>query len=127
MKLFCAITKFNSKQLQDFLICANISKISNEVFKYEEINMPNIKSAKKRVKVSARQNKENTMKKSRVKNAVKKYNDAIAANDVALASALLPETMAVIDAATSDGVYHKNTAARKKATLCRSLDKIKNN
>ena len=127
MKLFCAITKFNSKQLQDFSICANISKISNEVFKYEEINMPNIKSAKKRVKVSARQNKENTMKKSRVKTAIKKFNDAIAANDVALATELLPGTMAVIDAAASDGVYHKNTAARKKATLCRSLDKIKNN
>ena len=89
--------------------------------------MPNIKSAKKRVKVSARQNKENTMKKSRVKNAIKKFNDAIAANDATLAAQLLPETMAVIDAATSDGVYHKNTAARKKATLCRSLDKIKNN
>ena len=87
--------------------------------------MPNIKSAKKRVKVSARQNKENTMKKSRVKNAIKKYNAAIDANDFELANALLPETMAVIDAATSDGVYHKNTAARKKATLCRSLDKIR--
>ena len=89
--------------------------------------MPNIKSAKKRVKVSARQNKENTMKKSRVKTAIKKFNDAIAANDVALASALRPETMPVMAAATSDGVHRKNTAARKKATLCRSLDKIKNN
>ena len=89
--------------------------------------MPNIKSAKKRVKVSARQNKENTMKKSRVKNAIKKFNAAINANDFELANALLPETMSVIDAATSDGVFHKNTAARKKATLCRSLDKIKNN
>lgn len=87
--------------------------------------MPNIKSAKKRVKVSARQNKENTMKKSRVKNAIKKFNAAINANDFELANALLPETMSVIDAATSDGVFHKNTAARKKATLCRSLDKIR--
>ena len=87
--------------------------------------MPNIKSAKKRVKVSARQNKENTMKKSRVKSAIKKFNAAINANDFELANALLPETMSVIDAATSDGVFHKNTAARKKATLCRSLDKIR--
>ncbi len=87
--------------------------------------MPNIKSAKKRVKVSARQNQENTTKKSRVKNAIKKYNEAIAAKDVALAEKLLADTMSIIDAAASDGVYHKNTAARKKATLCRSLDKIK--
>ena len=89
--------------------------------------MPNIKSAKKRVLVSARQNQENTTKKSRVKTAIKKFNDAIAANDVALAEKLLPETMAIIDAAASDGVYHKNTASRKKATLCRSLDAAKSN
>lgn len=89
--------------------------------------MPNIKSAKKRVLVSARQNQENTVKKSRVKNAIKKFNDAIAANDVAAAEKLLSETMSIIDAAASDGVYHKNTAARKKATLCRSLDTAKAN
>ncbi|MEG1529412.1 MAG: 30S ribosomal protein S20, partial [Clostridia bacterium] len=36
--------------------------------------MPNIKSAKKRVLVSARQNAENVTKKTRVKNAIKKFN-----------------------------------------------------
>ncbi len=87
--------------------------------------MPNIKSAKKRVLVSERQNNENVVKKSRVRTAIKKYNDAIVANDVALAEKLLSETVAIIDAATSDGVYHKNTAARKKATLCRALDAAK--
>lgn len=87
--------------------------------------MPNIKSAKKRVLVSARQNKENTSKKSKVRNAIKKYNEVIAAGDVAAAEALLPQTMSIIDAATSDGVYHKNTASRKKATLCRALDALK--
>ncbi|HIU98494.1 MAG TPA: 30S ribosomal protein S20 [Candidatus Limadaptatus stercoripullorum] len=89
--------------------------------------MPNIKSAKKRVLVSKRRNAENTAKKSRVKTAVKKYNAAIAAGDVALAEQLLPATVSVIDRATSDGVFHPNTAARKKATLCRALDKLKKN
>lgn len=87
--------------------------------------MPNIKSAKKRVLVSQRQNNENVVKKSRVKNAVKKFNDAVAAGDVVLAEKLLSETVSIIDAATSDGVYHKNTAARKKATICRSFDALK--
>ena len=64
--------------------------------------MPNIKSAKKRVLVSKRRNAENTAKKSRVKTAVKKYNAAIAAGDVALAEQLLPATVSVIDRATSD-------------------------
>lgn len=87
--------------------------------------MPNIKSAKKRVVTSEKRNEINTAKKSRVKTAIKKYNAAIEANDVALAEKLLPETMSVIDCAFKDGLYKANTAARKKATLCRSLDKIK--
>ena len=87
--------------------------------------MPNIKSAKKRVLISKKRNAENVAKKSRVKNAIKKYNAAIEAGDVALAEQLLPETVSVIDRAASDGVYPQNTAARKKATICRSLDKLK--
>lgn len=87
--------------------------------------MPNIKSAKKRVITSAKRNEINTAKKSRVKTAIKKYNAAIEANDVALAEKLLPETMSVIDCALKDGLFKDNTAARKKATLCRALDRIK--
>lgn len=87
--------------------------------------MPNIKSAKKRVLVSKRKNTENIAKKTRVKSAIKKYNTALAANDIALAQQLLPETVSVIDAAASDGLFHKNAAARKKATLYRSLNAAK--
>ena len=87
--------------------------------------MPNIKSAKKRVLVSKRRNAENVAKKSRVKNAIKKYNAAIEAKDVALAEQLLPETVSIIDRAASDGVYPRTPAARKKAPLCRSLDALK--
>lgn len=105
---------------------ANISKIFR-VQKYEEKNMPNIKSAKKRVITSEKRNEINTAKKSRVKTAIKKYNAAIQANDVALAEQLLPETISVIDCAYKDGIYKQNTVARKKATLCRALDSIKAN
>ena len=69
--------------------------------------MPNIKSAKKRVLVSKRRNEENVAKKSRVKNAIKKYNAAIEAKDVALAEQLLPETVSIIDRAASDSVDKK--------------------
>lgn len=87
--------------------------------------MPNIKSAKKRVITSEKRNEINTAKKSRVRTAIRKYNAAIDAKDVALAEKLLPETMSVIDCAMKDGIYKANTAARKKATICRSLDAIK--
>lgn len=87
--------------------------------------MPNIKSAKKRVLVSQRRHEENVRKKTRVKNAVKSFNAAIEQKDVALAENLLKEAVSIIDRATSDGVYHKNSASRKKATLCRTLDALK--
>ena len=46
--------------------------------------MPNIKSAKKRVKVSERQHNENVAVKSYIKNTVKKYNEMMAkARDIA--------------------------------------------
>ena len=85
--------------------------------------MPNIKSAKKRVITSDKRNEINTAKKARVK----KYNAAIEAGDVALAEQLLPETVSVIDCAFKDGIYKKNTVARKKSTLCRALDALKAN
>ena len=95
--------------------------------------MPNIKSAKKRVITSDKRNEINTAKKARVKTAIKKYNAAIEAGDVALrseerlAEQLLPETVSVIDCAFKDGIYKKNTVARKKSTLCRALDALKAN
>ena len=87
--------------------------------------MPNIKSAIKRVKVSKKKNLRNRMVKSGVKTAVKKFNAAIAAGDVAAAEALLPVTVSVINKAKSDGVYHINTASRKIASLNKSLNAIK--
>lgn len=87
--------------------------------------MANIKSQKKRVLISAEENARNTSKKSAVKTAVKKYEASIAAGDVAKAEELLPLTVSAIDSARSDGIYHANTAARKKARLARLLDAAK--
>ncbi len=87
--------------------------------------MPNIKSQIKRVEITATQNARNTAKRTRVKSAVKKFNAAIEAKDVKLAESLLPGTISIIDAAKSDGIYHKNTAARKVSTLNKSLNALK--
>jgi len=87
--------------------------------------MANIKSQKKRVLISREENRMNTAKRSRVKNALKKFDAAIAAGNVAEAEALLPVTMSIIDEAKSDGVYHANNASRKKARISKALDKLK--
>ncbi|MBO4535547.1 MAG: 30S ribosomal protein S20 [Clostridia bacterium] len=87
--------------------------------------MANIKSQKKRILVTKKENARNNSIRSEVKNAVKKYNALIAAGDVAAAEKALPEVESLIMKAKSDGVLNQNTASRKVATLKRSLDSIK--
>lgn len=84
--------------------------------------MPNIKSAKKRVKVSEKKNLRNRMIKSAVRTSVKKLEAAIAA-DPQTANAQLVVTTSEIDKAASKGVMHKNAANRKKARLAKQLAK----
>ena len=84
--------------------------------------MPNIKSAKKRVKVSAKKNLRNRMIKSAVRTSVKKFEAAVAA-DPTTAVAQLTATTSAIDKAAAKGVIHKNAANRKKARLAKQLNK----
>ncbi|MDR0696467.1 MAG: 30S ribosomal protein S20 [Christensenellaceae bacterium] len=79
--------------------------------------MANIASQKKRAELSATQNIVNNSKRSRVKTAIKKYENAVNAKDVELAKSLLPLTISIIDKAKSDGIYKANTASRKVARL----------
>ena len=87
--------------------------------------MPNIKSQKKRVITNEKANAINTAKRSRVRNAIKKYEAAIEAKDVATAETLLKETISLIDIARHDGIYKDNTASRKISRLTKQLNKIK--
>ena len=87
--------------------------------------MPNIKSQKKRVLITEEEYTRNKRIRSQVKHAVKKFNEMIAAGDLAKAEAMLPETISVINKAKSDGVYHINTASRKIASLYKALNAAK--
>lgn len=84
--------------------------------------MPNIKSAKKRVKVSAKKNLRNRMVKSAVRTSVKKFQAAVAA-DPQTANVQLTATTSAIDKAAAKGIIHKNAANRKKARLAKQLNK----
>lgn len=84
--------------------------------------MPNIKSAKKRVKVTAKKTLRNRMVKSAVRTSVKKFEAAVAA-DPAIANVQLTATTSAIDKAAAKGVMHKNAANRKKARLAKQLAK----
>ena len=83
--------------------------------------MPNIKSAKKRVKVSATKALRNTAYNSALKTTVTKATTAI---DTGAADKVEAVRLAMknIDQAAAKGILHKNTAARRKSALARKLN-----
>ena len=84
--------------------------------------MPNIKSAKKRVKVIATKTERNKAMNSALKTEIKKANAAIDANDAAKAEAV-KVAVKKLDQAAAKGLLHKNNAARKKSALVTKLNK----
>lgn len=83
--------------------------------------MPNIKSAKKRVKVIATKTARNKSRNSDLKTTIKKANLAIETTSADRVEAVRT-AVKVIDQAASKGILHKNTAARKKSALVRKLN-----
>ncbi len=86
--------------------------------------MPNIKSAKKRVKVIEVKTMRNKMVKSSLRTSIRKYEAALADGNKELAAATYREAVAKIDKAVKKGVMHKNTAARRKSRYTRLLNSI---
>lgn len=83
--------------------------------------MPNIKSAKKRVKVIATKTARNKATKSALRTAVKKAYYAVDTNADNKTEAV---RLAIkkIDQAAAKGILHKNTAARSKLSLAKRLN-----
>ncbi len=84
--------------------------------------MPNIKSAKKRVKVIATKTERNKAMNSALKTEIKKANAAISSNADNKAEQVKVAVKA-IDKACAKGLLHKNNAARKKSALESKLNK----
>ena len=82
--------------------------------------MPNIKSAEKRVKVTAIRTARNKAYNSALKTAIKKANAAI---DTSADNKEEVVRLAVkkIDQAAAKGIIHKNPAAHKKSALALKL------
>ena len=83
--------------------------------------MPNIKSAKKRVKVIATKTAQNKAIKSALKTYIKKAYIAVDTNADDKVEAVRLATKK-IDMAVTKGILHKNTAARRKSNLTKRLN-----
>ena len=79
--------------------------------------MPNIKSAKKRMRSNARKAEVNTLVSSSMKTAIKKFERDVKEGNKEAAKNDLNVACQRIDKAMGSGLVHKNKAARLKSRL----------
>ena len=87
--------------------------------------MPSHASAEKRVRQTARRTAVNKNRKSQVRSAVRKVEEALASGDAAAAAAALKQAEPAIMRGVRKGVVHKNTASRKVSRLNARLKTLK--
>ncbi len=86
--------------------------------------MPNIKSAKKRVKVIKTKTLRNQMLKSELKTYIKKFELLVDNGNKDEALDAYKLAVKKLDQAVSKGIMHKNTGARKKSQLTIKLNRV---
>lgn len=86
--------------------------------------MPNMKNAKKRVKVIAKQKKQNNDFKASMRTAIKNVEKAVIAKDKDLATNNLTVAIKRTDKAAAAGVISKNTCARYKSRLTKKVNEM---
>lgn len=85
--------------------------------------MPITKSAKKALKQSKKQRRENLCRLNAMREIIKKIRKLVIENKKEEALKLLPQVYKAIDKAAKNNVIKKNTAARKKSRLTKLVNK----
>lgn len=86
--------------------------------------MANTTSAKKATRKIARRTAVSKARRSRVRNFVRKVEEAIASGDKAVAEAAFRAAQPELMRAASKGVLHSNTASRKVSRLAQRVKAI---
>lgn len=87
--------------------------------------MAQIKSQIKRIRTNEEARQRNVAIRSRIATASKKVRLAVEAKDVTKAEEALKAATKLIDKSVTDGVYARNTAARKKSALAKLVNDLK--
>lgn len=86
--------------------------------------MPNLKNAKKKVKVIKAKKESNNEYKASMKTAIKNVLKAVKDNDKSKAKTELNVAVTKIDKATKKGVIHSNKGARNKSKLTKQVNSM---
>lgn len=84
--------------------------------------MAQIKSQIKRIETNEKARQRNVAARSRIATASKKVKAAVEKNDVEAANLALKEAIRLLDKSVTDGIYVRNTVARKKASLTKLVN-----
>lgn len=84
--------------------------------------MANIKSAKKRILITEKRTELNKSKKTEIKTYIKKFDNAVAAENIDEARALLKVIDKKLKRAATHNILHKNAASRKVSRLTKKLN-----
>ena len=84
--------------------------------------MPNTKSAARRMRNSARKQVRNSIVRTQLKTAVKKFRESVAATPDT-SSAALRTAISTLDKSVKKGVIKRGTADRKKSRLALALNR----
>ncbi len=82
--------------------------------------MANTRSARKRIKQNLKRRLRNRAVRSTIRSSVKTARAAVT-EKTPQAKEVVLEAVRILDRAVSRGIIHRNTAARKKSTLARSI------
>jgi small subunit ribosomal protein S20 len=86
--------------------------------------MANTKSAKKATRQIARRTVVNKSRRTRVRTAMRKVEEAIAVGDSSRARAAMAEAEPAIIRAAQKGIMHRNAASRKVSRLAHRIAKL---
>jgi small subunit ribosomal protein S20 len=86
--------------------------------------MANNPGAKKAIRKIERRTEVNKARRSRVRTFLRKFEEALAAGDAAVAKEGLNSALSDLMRAVSKGVVHKNTGSRKVSRLNAQLKKL---
>ncbi|EFM64338.1 30S ribosomal protein S20 [Peptostreptococcus stomatis] len=86
--------------------------------------MANIKSAKKRIGVIEKKTALNRVRKSQIKTAIKRFDEAVVAGNKEEAQAKFQLAQKKIYQVASKGTIHKNAADRKVSKLANRLNSM---
>lgn len=97
-------------------------RILRQIKKEEVFGLANIKSAMKRIDIAKRNQLRNKIRKTEMKNAIKKFNLALNEDRLEDAKELLKFVDKKLKKASSKNVIHKNEASRKISRLTKKLN-----